>query len=471
MVVLRLNDVRSIVLAPGEDVHGVVSLAAATPSHQQHQIASLTRHEPARFQAGADSILVLEIRAVANGAVDAARVLGEVRLPLEHVAKRCGRGLYWMWFPLSAPWHQRQEPGTPQDASPPASQERSSQEDIDSLEHFDRALRNAARDPRWPMVCLSLCPTDSPEAEQAVFEADYAPEQKALHFNALLHSHAQHARLLQALYRICRSAKQQQQLERTGRGDRLLDSWASPEACAAAGLGVTGNGSREDGGYLSQDIGRLQGEIASTTTEANLRINQASDAIRTLRERLASRQAEHDRMRRDTQRAYHDAELLEVENERLELTLQRGVAVAGAGAGAAAGGGGSEPPEEEAKRIRRDITILKEQKEALMLILEDLYGAVGKGGVPAELAAGGAGATQQSGGQVTALAIGSGGLTAENSQHVALGNGSGEGLASGQGLLPLPSSGYAPAAPAQQAWTNLLPRPSELLFDSHVLDD
>lgn len=273
------------------------------------------------------------------------------------------------------------------------------------------------------MVCLSLCQADQPEGTAELYEFGADPAQKAFRFHSLLQSHAQHARLLQALYRQCRSAKDKQRQEQIGtdshrnierHGSFNLDATcqgASVAEAAAAAVEAGGGGAGAEGtspGGPWEDVTQLSKEIESTTIEANARINQASDAIRTLKERLNAKQAEHERMRQETVRFRSDAEAMELENEQLQLQLERR---------AHEQSGMADNRADEVKRLRKEVEVLAEQKDALMLIIEDLYGAT------------------------------SGKDAAES---------------------PPEPPREAPAPP-QQEWTNMLPRPSEL-FASGVLD-
>lgn len=348
-------------------------------------------------------------------------------MPLEHIARRCGGSLYHTWLPLDVA--QQPSRGTPL-GSPGT--------DSNSYELFDKALRNAARDPRLPLVCISLCQADMPRAESERYDLKADPTERSLRFCSLLQSHAQHSRLLQALYRQCRAGRQAaSEAERQPQmlpqlRDALVDSWASvarhdagglefagpPEALHSAGARRAGetpvaSGQLDVGtGQLEEEASRLRQQIEGTTREANSRINQASEAIRTLKEWLAAKQAEHERLRRESLRARRDGDALENENEQLRLQLER----------RAREHGSPDEKREELRRLRRDAEVLGEQKEALVLILEDLYGAVG------------------------------------------------QEAAAPQEPEP-PRAEEAPAAEEpQETWTNMLPRPSEL-FASGVLDE
>lgn len=418
-VILRVHDYRSMGLASDEELVGSICLS---PSLEE--VGRVSRGVPAQLSVSAGVNLYLEFQASGSGH------LGDVRLPLEHIARRCGGSLYHMWLPLNNTHMGPAWSSTSSSRPGGAVFEGTGLADSEgyTLEHFDRALRSAARDARLPMVCLSLCRADLPEAETERYEHGSADlEQKAQRFQSLLQSHQQHARLLQALYRQCRTIHQRR-IE-----DPLADSW-SMSTTATMGSGGLQAGARvsnetfvsemptlNEGAVFAdgtaEDIAKLRQEIESTTTEANARINQATEAIRTLRDRLGAKQAEHARLQQESARCIGDALTLERENEQLARTLERPAAAGGA---------------HEAEGLRREVDRLKEQKEALLLILQDLYGNGADSGAP-------------------------------------------------KGIVEAPSQAEArgPAEPAadlarreaeaQEQWTNMLPRPSEL-FASGVLD-
>lgn len=383
-VVLRLNDVRNVRLKAGEELAGVITLRRGdldiTPG-----VVAVRRESPAMFAVEVDTILTLEIRIKRIGEEGpCAVVVGGVCLPLEHLAKRCGQSVYHTWFPLQQP--------------PPTA----GNSDTETLDQLDRAMRGVARDPRMPMVCISLYPASTLEstgnaAGDHRYELSVPAGDKSLRFLGLEQSHIQHVRLLQSLYRSSRQAKQEASGPAGGPG--LLDNSVMTEdsyAPNAPGI-VRANSdifdlpgpaevlapnahraSQANGGSTQEAIARLQREIETTTAEANLRINQASDAIRTLKERLGARQAEHEHLRQETVRLQHDADALGIENERLAIQLERKARER------AADTRSREDREQELKRLRREADMLKEQKEALMNILEDLYGAKAQAGMPGQ---------------------------------------------------------------------------------------
>lgn len=372
---------------------------------------------PAQLSVSAGVNLYLEFQASGSG-----QHLGDVRLPLEHIARRCGGSLYHMWLPLNnthlGPSWSSTSSSRPGGAVPDGTGLADSEGY--TLEHFDRALRSAARDARLPMVCLSLCRADLPEAETERYRLGSADlEQKAQRFQSLLQSHQQHARLLQALYRQCRTIHQRRP------EDPLADSWSLSQTMGSVGLQAGARFSHEtfvsemptlsEGAVFAdgaaEDMSKLRQEIESTTAEANARINQATSAIRTLRERLGAKQAEHARLQQEAARYRGDAERLE------EAARYRG---------------GAERT--EAEGLRQDVDRLKEQKEALLLILQDLYGKGADSDAPKGIA------------------------VEAPSQAEARGP-----------AEPAVVDVLRREAEAQEQWTNMLPRPSEL-FASGVLD-
>lgn len=417
LVLLRLHDARQIDLSSGEAICGIVSLGADEPE------AALVRPDcPAQFAVDAGSSVSISFRAVRAGcSVHHGRLLGDVSLPLEHIAKKCGGSLYHMWLPVQ-PDH-----GNGAQSSGEA-----------AYEHFAKALRNAAKDPRLPMVSLSLCRADVPGADLEFYESSATSADKAAHFYSLLQSHAQHARLVQALYR-------QNRLQQQGRGnacsqDPLADSFAvhpgfkfGPQRRSRndSGLEFDLGGIAEDGRFEPEDPDRLRKEMDDMTSEANARINQASDAIRTLKERLSAKQAENNHLKQETSQFRREATEQEIENERLSLMLERRERDKGDNA----------DREAESKRLKREVEVLKEQKEALLLILNDLYGAVGS---PPPKAA------------TEATAVPSAAASTGTPLPY-----------SGSGSYSSPEKSHSSE---QEGWTNMLPRPSEI-FASGVLDD
>merc|ERR1740121_1597810 len=130
------------------------------------------------------------------------------------------------------------------------------------------------------------------------------------------------------------------------------------------------------------------------------------------------KQAEHARLQQESARFRGDAERLERENDQLARSLECPGAAGGA---------------QEAEGLRREVDRLKEQKEALLLILQDLYGNGAESDAPK-------------------------GIAVEAPSQV-------EARGHTEPAVDLARRD----AEAQEQWTNMLPRPSEL-FASGVLD-
>eukprot|EP00811_Abedinium_folium_P032015 NODE_5252_length_1792_cov_3.534535.p1 GENE.NODE_5252_length_1792_cov_3.534535~~NODE_5252_length_1792_cov_3.534535.p1 ORF type:complete len:426 (+),score=120.17 NODE_5252_length_1792_cov_3.534535:206-1483(+) len=359
-VLLRLNDVRNVLLAPDEEFYGVIGADDSVPD-----VALVRQESPAEFTVSGDTVLTLEFRvAVAGGNPPVVHSAGEVRLPLAHLSKRCGRSLYHLWFPLGRVGSTRHVPSE------------------NSLEHFDKALKIAARDPRAPIVCLSLCLADTPEAEAEYYELGTAPCEKALRFEGLMQSHMQHRRLLEALYRQTRPLREggvptlrnlEDALPGQSTSPRSLRLSTSESHFESVGSNVLVSPSpswNRSSRTTSEELLRLRREIEFTVSEANARINQAGDAILKLTERLSAREAEHDRIRRETSQMRLDADALELENARRQQEICSLEERARADAML------ERERVLEKQQLSREAETLREQKEALVLILEDLYGAV-----------------------------------------------------------------------------------------------
>jgi len=396
------------------------ALVHVEPDHQQHQ---LTRENLASLTVRPNTILVVECHAIVQGLQDTARCLGEVTLPLDHIARQCAGILYQVWLPLQ-----------------PAS---SCDQEEEYIEQFDKALWKSAKDPRKPMVCLSLYPGNMPQASKDyLFNA--SSSEKADRFLGLFQSHTQHVRMLQALYREVRSnqAAQAQQVDQSVRSkDGLADSWPTdksrrmeaadllgPAEVRREGMDASWTGKPEHG-QREDTISYLREEIKATSADANARISKAAESVATLKEMIQAKQVELIQRKKEVSHLWHDAESMELENQKLEVQLSR------------SSFSQQRPDSEEASSLRREEEDFKTQKEALLLILRDCYGAVGQ--EPPSLAA----------------------IVSKYQSR------SKEVEPDDNKVFGQPSAGYGCRPPqSQQAWTNMLPRPSELLL-SGVLEE
>lgn len=352
---LTLNERRGIPLRENEDFYGVVLFSGAE---------YLRRGTPIVFPVTSDTILMIEFRAALFGSANNTRTVGSVRLPLQHLWKRCGQSLFYMWFPLN--------PSLPR--APPSQNEMNNE--------FDRGLRNAARDPEWPLVCLSLGLAALPEAVCGHYDFSITPNVKSLCFDGLMLSHSQHGVLLQTLYRQVRVLKNlglQVQKENMYSESEIYANRNSSYShfVDVPRVHIQREGTLDIGNDILSlstrrlkhdwhDVEHLQAEIESRNSEAVLRLNKASESIKILDDRLVARQADYERIEQVITCLTHDADELEIENERMVLQLER----------QARQGTTISQREEECRQLHRELIVLQEQKEALLLILEDLYGSV-----------------------------------------------------------------------------------------------
>lgn len=407
-VVLRLHSVRNT-----RAVTGVVSLGSS-----RSEVARVRLSSPAQFAVGGKSLVWVKFYdRPQSDSLTASRHLGEVVLPVEHILRRCGGCLLHTWLPLARESDPLVEgyAGGPEAAS-----------DI-----FDQGVRSAARDPvRMPIVCLSLCQGDDQIVPEDIHNCPTrSPEQRAVLFYGLAQSHSQHYRLLQSLYRQHRAEMHAKQSE------SAISKGAPLQGCAGSQDGP-GQGSQP----VCEDIARLRSEIDSTTSEANVRISQANDAIRILKDRLADQKEELARMLEETAKINRETDLVEAECHEAG---KNGASASGLASAAK----GSNEDCDELRILRREADVLGEQKEALLLILDDLYGAVKQG----------KGQQQSHDGSKRA---------ASPQPHVTTPP---PAFYSDFDLCPVSNRGGGDQL-EPETWTNMLPRPSEL-FGSGALDD
>mmetsp|Transcript_57783 Transcript_57783/g.137564 ORF Transcript_57783/g.137564 Transcript_57783/m.137564 type:complete len:448 (-) Transcript_57783:151-1494(-) len=415
---LRLVDYRNLTLPAGLD------LTAYVPYGSDGRVARCQRGgSPASFQVRPNTPVVIEFHAT-RGVCERQKV-SEVRLRLDHLAARCGRGLYRTWLPLTVP----QSRGD--DAE-------------DSLAVFDKAVSVCGKDVKCPMVCLSLGQEYSTDAADGEYTRAASPADKAERFDGLLVSHMQHVRMVMSMYHITR----QEQTIRKGNRHRLGgdDARMVPD-----GFGLRskvdvyeddpiGN-SKSSWAHSdfsdersSEDLRRLQQEVDATTEDANRRINEVSSKIRTLKDKVSKQELENANLRRQTADMNEEAEALELENERLALALER----------RAKAGLHSEDRSSELEAMRRDVAILRDQKESLVLILEDLYSSAAK---TDSGSAHGQQAPPSSSGAAPSM-----GTRAVDDQADPL-----------SATTPLTLATTGPGNKSkEEGWTQLLPRPSEL---------
>ncbi|CAE7245392.1 unnamed protein product [Symbiodinium sp. CCMP2456] len=121
--------------------------------------------------------------------------------------------------------------------------------------------------------------------------------------------------------------------------------------------------------WTQEALDYLREEIKATTADAEARINKAAESVTTLKDMIQAKQVELIQRRKEVSRLYHDAESVELENQKLQVQLTRASLHVG---------GQSQHDGEEAEQLRREAEDFHTQKEALLLILRDFYGAMGE---------------------------------------------------------------------------------------------
>ncbi|CAK9081836.1 Pentatricopeptide repeat-containing protein [Durusdinium trenchii] len=265
-VVLVLNDARNIALLEREELSALVHL---NPDDSGRFI--LTRESPASLSLTSTKIVVIEFQGIIQGQQDSARCLGEVILPVHHIARQCAGSLYQVWLPLQ-----------------PAS---ALLREDDHIDHFEKALLKSARDPRRPMVCLSLYAGSIPQASRN-YLFDASEKEKAARVLGLMQSYSQHARMLQALYREVRSSQASAQLDTSG----LADSWPSrrPEmGSPVAEFSPEASRDADKADASPTDVrAAVREEIRETQAEADERLRKADKTIQALRGMINDKQVQ-----------------------------------------------------------------------------------------------------------------------------------------------------------------------------------
>mmetsp|Transcript_42552 Transcript_42552/g.97552 ORF Transcript_42552/g.97552 Transcript_42552/m.97552 type:complete len:432 (-) Transcript_42552:104-1399(-) len=406
-VSLRLVDHRNVTLPGG------LELTAYVPYGSNGRIACCSKGSiPACFQARPGTPVMIEFHAT-RGASERQKV-SEVRLPLEHIAAKCGRGLYRTWFPLSMP---RGEVADGSAAS------------------FERAIQVCSKEVKAPMVCLSLCQEQAGEGGDGEYTRAASDAEKAGRFDGLLLSHTQHVRMVMSLYNLSR---EEQQVRARNR-NRLDDSRMVPEGLGRPRPDEDDMLANSKSSWAHSDISddraaeglrRLQLEVEATTGDANKRINDVSARIRTLKERVNKQLLDNSNLKRQTAEMNEEAEALELENERLALQLERRAKVSAQ----------SDEKRAQLEAMRKDVAILRDQKDSLVLILEDLYSSASKSDASSKAGA------------------------AQSDPYTASGS---DALSATTPVAIMPSA--TSTRPKDEGFTNMLPRPSEL-FSSDRFD-
>jgi len=339
------HEVRGMDLSPGEQT--LVSLRDLTRSDPEKESTPGRAWELKQVKSDA----VLQLRAWASSPTaspGSRRHLGELRLPLAQLRVLGLKMLYQTWITLDPPDVDPQSPG--------------------SGFELEQKLNDGSRHLFQPKICLSLCKADEATEGKMTLGLDISSDLKDERWSALLRSQMQHVTMSQSLHQhglkarngvssrhgdsatasqiqdaIARVQSQAQKIQdlknqlrsRPGLSGSDQSSRVSngQDALQRAQLAqVEARKCRESNEALKAEIASVKASLEKVAVEANGKIDNANERIRTLRKERDEALKEGDRLRAG--------------GERL---LSR---------------------QEECRRERQD---LSEQKEALLRIVEDLH--------------------------------------------------------------------------------------------------
>mmetsp|Transcript_15073 Transcript_15073/g.33194 ORF Transcript_15073/g.33194 Transcript_15073/m.33194 type:complete len:441 (-) Transcript_15073:197-1519(-) len=386
-VVLSINDVRNVNLAPHETFYCVTAC-----DHFARACAAKGR--PVKFATTVRSYISLEVFGANRAEIDAAadlgqlqgRPLGTLTIPVHRLVETCGITIYYTWFLLE------------QSRAPPIG---------DTIERFDSAITGAPRQVFAPKVSLSLCPASEYDA-QLVYQPEATNEQKVARYAALLLSHNQHLHLASELYKRSlaaanaafleqKVAKKKEKIallkqsneaqgaeienlqkivaELQNRHRTQYDSQSERYQTVQGRLEETINKlSRENHELKSRGltdtanfeqtdrmIQKLNQDLRSVTEEANARIDKANESIKMLKGQVKQRDTE--------------AQMIAAERDNLRHQLTQ------AQNALAQNSGNTGTKDMEISKLQNEVQILQEQKAALVKIVEDLYAQLDSAGV------------------------------------------------------------------------------------------
>eukprot|EP00397_Hematodinium_sp_SG-2012_P030597 GEMP01032422.1.p1 GENE.GEMP01032422.1~~GEMP01032422.1.p1 ORF type:complete len:394 (+),score=92.36 GEMP01032422.1:406-1587(+) len=321
-VTLHLNDIRNVPYEPDEHV-------IAWVQQRNHENIFLSPTTPAELRVSRSSVLRIGVWTQKRGDHDEPVSHGSVHIPIDIMMEKSGAALYHTWFLL----------------------EPAGESSRDLREMFEYSLYEVVRESFRPKICLTLVRRDE-ELRDGLFRPASAERVKADRYAPLLLSHLQHLQLCQTLSATLESPEMKgekqkeknkalktqvkalqaenenlmQMMDDLQRRHRLSTDHQSQRTRVLEGQ-ITRL--HEDHDRIS-DIShsrRSQELVESLTQEANQRIDQANEAIHKLRARLTEKIAEVDAHK------------------------------------------------EEAREHENEVKVLREQKTALMKIVEDLYTA------------------------------------------------------------------------------------------------
>mmetsp|Transcript_82256 Transcript_82256/g.180838 ORF Transcript_82256/g.180838 Transcript_82256/m.180838 type:complete len:363 (-) Transcript_82256:196-1284(-) len=336
---LSLHSVHNVQHSPTETYYGMATTHTGVPE------TPVTSEQPAKLGLCLDSVVSVRIflhdRTAANRND---RPIGQVSIPIADALKICGPGVFRTWFLLS-----------PVEEYPDARQPGK------FVDGFRDALRVSTR-PKVTRLCLSILESSVNLSEWGM---DGRERERSIFYSPLWFSHDQHVHLVKGYMDLLDSEPPPKNPKSANNPNQSSRVSADEEALAARE-----EQERMHQQQLERDFLELQNQLDQVTEEANKRIERGNEKIIKLKGELKElrdvnmpkAQAERETAQRRLAAAEAKRQALQQELASLDATSQS------QGQTDLVGG------PEDLSKLRHEVLVLAKQKEALMKMVQDVYG-------------------------------------------------------------------------------------------------
>mmetsp|Transcript_25203 Transcript_25203/g.58693 ORF Transcript_25203/g.58693 Transcript_25203/m.58693 type:complete len:395 (-) Transcript_25203:239-1423(-) len=329
-VVLCLHSVHNVQHSPNESYYGMAT------DHISEVEIPVTSERPARLMAGIDSVLSVRVFLHNRGSPSTSdRPVGQLSIPVREMLDTCGPGMYQTWFLLDTPTHY------------------GGMNRAHILERFRCALHGVSMELHTARICLTLLESSTEPTEWAKDDKD-----RATYYEPLLVSHQQHVQISQAYFDY---------IERTDA------SSAGRAASSKRNSSLTGTSASLETSTLKmklehlqqqqreEEVGQLQRELDQITEEANKRIEKGNSAIVKLKAELKQlRDVEAVELQREQAETEARMKALREEGEKLRQRVEMTK--------------DTTAMDEDLQQLRQEVMVLTNQKDALMKMVQEIYG-------------------------------------------------------------------------------------------------
>lgn len=324
-----LHSVHNVQHSPNESYYGMAT------DHASEVEIPVTSERPARLMAGIDSVISVRVFLHNRGSPSTSdRPVGQLSIPVREMLDMCGPGLYQTWFLLDAP-------------TPYGGMQRSH-----ILERFRRSLHGVSMELHTSRICLTLLESSTEPADWPKDEKD-----RVTYYEPLLISHQQHVQITQAYFDYIERAEPASATRAASKKPGAATSAQSPVEASAlkAELERLQHQQREE------EVGLLQRELDQITEEANKRIEKGNTAIKELKAELKHlRDVEAVQLQRENAEVDQRVRALRQENEELRRRVESSQDDAAA--------------DDELQKLQQEVMVLTNQKDALLKMVQDVYG-------------------------------------------------------------------------------------------------